>query len=60
MDGLAVDGTSVLSTTAAIIDTGTTQIVGDPDSVATVYDQISGAVSAPQYGDGIYTSAFTT
>ncbi|ETW79235.1 aspartic peptidase [Heterobasidion irregulare TC 32-1] len=55
MDGLAVDGTSVLSTTAAIIDTGTTQIVGDPDSVATVYDQISGAVSAPQYGDGIYT-----
>ena len=58
MDGLAVDGTSVLSTTAVIIDTGTTQIVGDPDNVATVYGQISGAVSAPQYGDGIYTSAF--
>ena len=43
MDGLAVDGTSVLSTTAVIIDTGTTIMYGPPASVKTFYAAIPGS-----------------
>ncbi|TFY81195.1 hypothetical protein EWM64_g2816 [Hericium alpestre] len=55
LGGLSVNGKSALSRTAAIVDTGTTQIIGDPDTVKSIYSQISGAKSASQYGDGIYT-----
>ncbi|KAA1475522.1 acid protease [Dentipellis sp. KUC8613] len=55
LGGLAVNGKSALRSTAAIIDTGTTQIVGDPTTVKQIYSQIPGSKSAPQYGDGIYT-----
>ncbi|KAI0064447.1 acid protease [Artomyces pyxidatus] len=54
-DGFSVNGNSVVSSTAAIIDTGTTQIVGDTTGIAAIYAAIPGAVSAPQYGQGIYT-----
>lgn len=56
-DGVFVDGESVVASTAAIIDTGTTQIVGDTDGVKAVYDKIPGSAAASQFGDGIYTSA---
>ncbi|TFY51256.1 hypothetical protein EVG20_g11085 [Dentipellis fragilis] len=55
LGGLAVNGKSALRSTAAIIDTGTTQIVGDPNTVKHIYSQIPGSKSAPEYGDGIYT-----
>ena len=58
---VTVDGVPwpVVGKTAAIYDTGTTQIVGDPDSIEKFYEPLVlfyGAKSAPQYGDGIYTS----
>jgi cathepsin D len=43
--------------TAAIFDTGTTQILGDPGSIAKMFEAISGAKSAPSYGIDLYTSA---
>jgi cathepsin D len=46
-----------VGSTAAIFDTGTTQIIGDVAGIAKLFDSISGAQSAPQYGDGAYTSA---
>lgn len=55
LDGVSVDGDSVVNSISSIIDTGTTQIVGDEDNVAAVYKKISGAAEASQYGDGIYT-----
>ncbi|TFY81196.1 hypothetical protein EWM64_g2817 [Hericium alpestre] len=55
LGGLSVNGKSALSRMAAIVDTGTTQLIGDPDTVKSIYSQISGAKSASQYGDGIYT-----
>ncbi|KAI0062158.1 acid protease [Artomyces pyxidatus] len=54
-DSFTVNGVEVLSFTTAIIDTGTTQIIGDSSSVQLIYDQIDGAEAAPEYGDGIYT-----
>jgi hypothetical protein len=44
--------------TQTIFDTGTTQIVGDPKGIEQFYNLLKpyGAKSAPQYGDGIYTS----
>ena len=44
--------------TDAIFDTGTTQIVGDPEGIEQFYAPLIpyGALLAPEYGDGIYTS----
>jgi len=50
-----VNGKSVVGSTAAIFDTGTTQIVGDPTGIAAIFSSISGAQAAPQLGDGVYT-----
>ena len=44
--------TSILSNNAGIVDTGTTLIVGDSQSVASAYEGISGA---QDNGDGTYT-----
>ncbi|KAI0060071.1 acid protease [Artomyces pyxidatus] len=55
VDGVSVDGQQAVSSTAAILDTGTTQIVGDQDGIDAIHQQIPGAAAAPQYGDGIYT-----
>lgn len=55
--GLSVGSKSVLSgSTDAIVDTGTTLIIGDSSTVSKFYKQIPGAKSASSsLGDGMYT-----
>lgn len=48
----------MVGSTAAIFDTGTTQILGDPAGIVKLFKAISGAQAAPQFGQGIYTSTF--
>ena len=50
----------VVGLTEAVFDTGTAQIVGDPDGIEQFYAPLKpfGAGPAPQYGDGIYTSTW--
>ena len=55
-----MNGKSVLGSTAAIFDTGTTEILGDSASIAKLFAEISGSKPAPQLGDGAYTSAFSS
>jgi cathepsin D len=56
-----VNGKSVVGSTAAIFDSGTTQIVGDPKSIANFFKPIKGAQAASkEYGEGSYTSAFSS
>ncbi|KAI0037070.1 acid protease [Vararia minispora EC-137] len=54
MDALTVNGQNVIpiAQTSSIIDTGTTLIVGDTQTVATAYRSIQGATDN---GDGTYT-----
>ena len=52
-----MNGTHVVENTAAIFDTGTSQIIGDPDSIANLFGAIDGAQSA---SGGTYTSAFSS
>jgi len=53
MDGAHVNGKQVVGKQSAIIDTGTTLIIGDKKSVDEAYKAVSGA----EYnGDGTYTS----
>lgn len=59
LDSVKVDGTEAVGSISSIIDTGTTQIVGDDDNVAAVYQQISGSADGSQYGEGLYTSMST-
>lgn len=54
-----MNGKSVVGSTAAIFDSGTTLIVGDPTGIANLFGAIDGAQSAPQLGEGTYTSAFS-
>ena len=56
-DGISVNGKTVVSRAGAIIDTGTTQVVGDTQSVQAVYAQIPGSKDV---GSGTWTSMFTT
>ena len=52
---------SVVGRTATIFDSGTTQIVGDPKSIAKFFKPIKGAKAASkEYGEGSYTSAFSS
>jgi hypothetical protein len=55
-----VNGAPVVESTAAIFDSGTTKIVGDTASIAKLFEAIDGAQSAPQFGEGTYTSAFSS
>jgi hypothetical protein len=57
MDGAHVDGQQIVNTTSAIIDSGTTLIIGDSESVKAAYAAIG---SAEDSGDGTYTSAFSS
>ncbi|KAH8997791.1 acid protease [Lactarius hatsudake] len=41
--GISVNGKTVIGGQGAIIDTGTTQVVGDTQSVQAIYDQIPGS-----------------
>ena len=52
-----MNGSEVLGSTPAIFDTGTTQILGDSDGIKKLFEKVPGAQSAPQFGDGTYTSA---
>ncbi|KAI0040132.1 acid protease [Auriscalpium vulgare] len=54
-DKITVNGKSVVSSTAAIIDTGTTQIIGSTAGVKAIYAQISGAKADSSLGDGLYS-----
>lgn len=56
MDSVSLNGNQTVSQISSIIDTGTTQILGDTANVAAIYAQIPGAALAPEEGDGIYTS----
>lgn len=53
-------GTSapLVGKTNAVFDTGTTMILGDPAGIKRLYDPLLlfGARSAPEYGDGFFTS----
>ncbi|KAF8480125.1 acid protease [Russula ochroleuca] len=49
---ISVNGKSVVGSTAAIFDTGTTSIVGDAAGIAAIFNSISGAQAV---GDGSYT-----
>ena len=54
-DGISVDGETVVNGDSTIIDTGTTQVVGDTQSVQAIYDQIPGSKNV---GSGTWTSMF--
>ena len=55
-----MNGEQVLGSTATIFDSGTTLILGDPICVAKLFEAVNGAQLAPQLGEGIYTSAFSS
>ncbi|KAL7281895.1 hypothetical protein ACG7TL_003361 [Trametes sanguinea] len=56
MDALSVEGKSVLEKIPVIIDTGTTQIIGDKNSVAAFYAAIPGSADASDtIQSGYYT-----
>jgi hypothetical protein len=52
-----VNGKEVLGSIAAIFDTGTTLIVGDPDGIKKFMASVPESKLAPEIGDGFYTSA---
>jgi cathepsin D len=55
-----VNGKTAVQGTEAIFDTGTTLIIGDPARIALLYLQIPGALPAPEYGVGLYTSMLSS
>jgi cathepsin D len=56
MDSVNVGGSPAVSSLSAVIDTGTTLVVGDPDSVSQFYENIPNAQDASSsVGDGFYT-----
>ena len=56
MDSVNVDGNAVISNIDSVIDTGTTLIVGDPDSVGQFYAAIPGSANASDtVGSGFFT-----
>lgn len=56
MDSISVGGSQASGSSSAIIDTGTTLLVGDSDAVKTVIGAVKGAKAAPEatYGAGLY------
>ena len=55
-NSISVSGTPVVGSQPAIFDTGTTEIVGDTDSITNLFAAID---DAQPVGDGSYTSAFS-
>ena len=56
MNSLSVNGKSVASNLQAVIDTGTTLIIGDSNNVRALYSQIPGSRDASNtIGPGFYT-----
>ncbi|KAI0292907.1 acid protease [Russula brevipes] len=54
-NSISVGGSTVIGNTAAIFDTGTTEIVGDPAGIQKLFQSISGAQAAPELGPGSFT-----
>ena len=60
LDGIVLDGHKFLLATQAIIDTGSTLILGPPEVVAAIYEQIPGAhpsLKSDGTNSGLYTSS---
>ena len=59
---LSGSGNTIVGETQAIFDTGTTLIIGDPSNVALLYEALAefGAESAPDLGDGMYSSTWAS
>ncbi|EGN96283.1 hypothetical protein SERLA73DRAFT_185951 [Serpula lacrymans var. lacrymans S7.3] len=55
MDAVNGGGQSVLSNVDSIVDTGTTLVVGDTESVAQLYEAIGGQDASNTVGEGYYT-----
>lgn len=58
LDSISTGGSEALSSQDAIIDTGTTLIVGTSSNVAKFYDSVKGSKKAPSsagLGEGFYT-----
>lgn len=56
MDSINVGGSAVVSSLPAIIDSGTSFIIGDPDRVAQFYSAVPGSKDASStVGQGYYT-----
>ncbi|KAI0287673.1 acid protease [Russula brevipes] len=55
-NSISVDGNAIVGSTAAIFDTGTTQIIGDPTNIAKIFSLINGSRLASEIGPGVYTS----
>jgi cathepsin D len=59
-DALNVAGQQAVGTTACIIDSGTTLVIGDTDNVKAFYAQIPAAKEDPSVGEGFYTFPCST
>ncbi|KAF8339998.1 Asp-domain-containing protein [Cantharellus anzutake] len=55
VDDVNVGGQTVISSVDASVDSGTTLILGDAQSVAQFWSSIPGSQAAIQYGPGMYT-----
>ena len=57
--GVSINGVPIqLSERSAVIDTGTTIIIGDQKDVEEIYSQIPGSKPAPDtLGEGLFTSS---
>ena len=58
MDNVQGNGQTILSNVDAIIDTGTTLIVGTPSQVSTLYSTLGAKTAPSNFGDGYYTCKF--
>ncbi|KAI0050652.1 acid protease [Auriscalpium vulgare] len=54
-DSFSVNGQAVVNRTAAIIDTGTTVLIGSSAGIKALYAQISGAKADSSLGSGFYS-----
>jgi hypothetical protein len=55
LDSVKVQGGAIVSHLPAIIDTGSTLIIGDTKSVDAIYKSIPGSRPANSLGEGVYT-----
>ncbi|KAH9957279.1 acid protease [Lactifluus volemus] len=54
-DSISVNGRVEIGPTAALFDTGTTLIIGDPSGIERFFKRVPNAKRAPEIGDGFYT-----
>ena len=58
MDNVQGNGKTILSNIDAIVDTGTTLIVGLPSDVSQLYSALGGKAAPSSVGSGFYTCEF--